>query len=168
MRHMIFLTLLLGWLAYLGAGSAFAQTPGQIPEVGSSLPSADEVNGVAKKLYCPVCPNTPLDVCETRACADWRAQIQEQLAAGWSQEEIMDYFVLQYGERVLAEPQRKGFTAFVWFLPLTTVVLGLLLVWMLLRNWRLRQAGLPAAEAAAPSLPPEVLARLEREIQEID
>src|SRR3989304_2863928 len=25
-------------------------------------PTADEVNRIAKKLYCPVCPNTPLDV----------------------------------------------------------------------------------------------------------
>ncbi len=45
-------------------------------------PTADEVNRIAKGLYCPVCPNTPLDVCETRACEDWRALIRDKLAAG--------------------------------------------------------------------------------------
>jgi len=42
--------------------------------------SDNDVNLVAKKLYCPVCPNTPLDVCETQACKDWRAQIKDQLS----------------------------------------------------------------------------------------
>ena len=59
------------------------------------LPTDDEVNAIAKQLYCPVCPNTPLDVCETQACKDWRAQIRDQLAAGWSEERIIDYFVTQ-------------------------------------------------------------------------
>jgi len=81
------------------------------------VPSDDEVNRVAKQLYCPVCPNTPLDVCETKACQDWRAQIKDQLTAGWTDEQVMQYFVDQYGERVLAEPRRSGFTSFVWLLP---------------------------------------------------
>src|SRR5512147_1491029 len=67
------------------------------------VPTDDEVNAVAKKLYCPVCPNTPLDVCETKSCQDWRAQIRDRLAAGWDEKQIVDYFVVQYGERVLGE-----------------------------------------------------------------
>ncbi len=31
-------------------------------------PTDDEVNRIAKQLYCPVCENTPLDVCPTQAC----------------------------------------------------------------------------------------------------
>ena len=37
-----------------------------------STPSDDEVNAIAKQLYCPVCENTPLDVCPTDACKAWR------------------------------------------------------------------------------------------------
>src|SRR3989304_9188934 len=73
------------------------------------IPTDDEVNAVAKKLYCPVCPNTPLDVCETQACKDWRAQIKDQLSQGWTEQAVMEYFVKQYGERVLAGPERGGF-----------------------------------------------------------
>src|SRR5712692_2311087 len=52
----------------------------------------DQVNRIAKGLYCPVCPNTPLDVCDTPACVQWRAQIKEKLLAGESEQQIHDYF----------------------------------------------------------------------------
>lgn len=52
-------------------------------------------------MYCPVCPSTPLDVCGTQACADWRQQIRKHLAAGWAEEKVVAYFVEQYGEGVI-------------------------------------------------------------------
>ena len=72
------------------------------------VPSDDAVNAIAKQMYCPVCENTPLDVCPTQACAEWRELIREKLAAGWDEEQIKDYFVLQYGDRVLATPPARG------------------------------------------------------------
>ena len=38
----------------------------------------DEVNEVARDLYCPVCENTPLDVCPTQACAAVALHVHEQ------------------------------------------------------------------------------------------
>jgi cytochrome c-type biogenesis protein CcmH len=132
------------------------------------LPTDDEVNAIAKQLYCPVCPNTPLDVCETQACKDWRAQIRDQLAAGWSEERIIDYFVTQYGERVLAEPGRKGFTSLVWVLPVIAVLLGLAVVWQVLRSWRSRQDIQVETSTSTPQISPEILKRIEQELQEMD
>ena len=134
----------------------------------ASYPSDDDVNRVAKQLYCPVCPNTPLDVCETKACQDWRAQIKDQLAAGWTDEQVIQYFVAQYGERVLAEPRRSGFTSFVWLLPVLSVIIGLVVVAQILRSWRVKRRVLvPAELAPPPDVPPEVLARLEKELREM-
>ena len=130
------------------------------------VPTDDDVLRVAKQLYCPVCPNTPLDVCETKACEDWRAQIRDELAQGWTDQQIIDYFVAQYGERVLAEPQRKGFTSLVWFLPLIVVLMGLGVVYEVLRNWRKQKPAL-AASTPAPQIPDEILKKIEREIQEM-
>jgi len=136
------------------------------------IPTDDEVNAVAKKLYCPVCPNTPLDVCETQACKDWRAQIRDQLAAGWSEQQIMDYFVQQYGERVLGEPQRSGFTSMVWVLPLIAVLLGIVIVWQVLRSWRLKRAEQISQEISTPNssdrISKELRALVEKELKEID
>ncbi len=101
-----------------------------------AAPSDDEVNEIAGDLYCPVCPNTPLDVCETLACSEWREQIREQLAAGMSESEIADYFVEQYGERVLARPRTSGFTLILWILPVVGIGLGLVALGAVLRKWR--------------------------------
>ncbi len=156
-------------LAVTRNGSAQAPVPTQQP---GKLVSDNDVNRVAKKLYCPVCPNTPLDVCETQACKDWRAQIREQLSSGWTDQQVMDYFVQQYGERVLAEPERGGFNSLVWTLPVLVAVLGLVLVALVLRSWRAGRKVQPAscqpAQPETPAVPREVLAKIEAEIRQMD
>lgn len=135
---------------------------------GPAYPSDDDVNRVAKKLYCPICPNTPLDVCETQACKDWRAQIRDELAQGWTEQQIIDYFVAQYGERVLAEPQRKGFTSLVWLLPVISALLGLWIVYEILKGWRKQKQESRAVAVIHAEIPPEILDRVERELREMD
>jgi cytochrome c-type biogenesis protein CcmH len=150
------------------AASFFAVYVVYAQEGGQSYPTDDQVNAIAKNLYCPVCPNTPLDVCETKACQDWRAQIRDQLAKGWSEEQIVAYFVAQYGERVLGEPKRSGFTSMVWVLPLISVVLGLVVVWQVLRGWKSRVSAQPAPATAAPQVSADILALVEKELRELD
>jgi cytochrome c-type biogenesis protein CcmH len=148
-------------LAALLTGVAYAQQP----------VSDDEVNAVAKKLYCPVCENTPLDVCPTQACKDWRALIRQQLGEGWTEEQILDYFAANYGSWVLAQPPARGFTALVWILPLVGLVAGGAFLWRLLRRGQERHRppeGPVAAEEATgppPGVSAEVLARIEREVE---
>ncbi len=45
-------------------------------------PSQDEVNAVARRLFCPVGENTPLDVCPTEACQQWRDVSRTKLVEG--------------------------------------------------------------------------------------
>jgi cytochrome c-type biogenesis protein CcmH len=160
-RRKLIIVLIISLTSLLVASVAYAQ--GDQP----SSPTDNDVNRVAKQLYCPVCPNTPLDVCETKACEDWRAQIRDQLSEGWTDQQVIDYFVAQYGERVLAEPQRKGFTSLVWFLPLIVVLVGLGIVYEILRNWQKQKPVLVTA-APTPEIPEAVREKIERELQEMD
>ena len=89
-------------LSFLATGSALAQ------ESNPSAPTDDQVNAIAKQLYCPVCENIPLDVCGTQACAQWRDLIRQKISQGWSEAQIKQYFVDQYGDRVLATPPARG------------------------------------------------------------
>ena len=151
---LIRLILLLGSLASLLLGDPiFAQ---------SGEPTDDEVNAIARQLYCPVCESTPLDVCPTQACAQWRATIKEKLAAGWSEQQIKDYFVEQYGERVLAEPSTRGINIFIWILPPLALLAGVFFLVQYLRRVR-RPA--PAAPPA-PVTPGDdaYMKQLEREL----
>ena len=162
MKRKILLAILTIAASFIAVYVVYAQDGGKIPVTD------DQVNAVAKKLYCPVCPNTPLDVCETKACQDWRAQIRDQLSQGWSEDQIIAYFVAQYGERVLGEPQRKGFTSMVWVLPLISVVLGLVVVWQVLRGWKARQSPQAVPETPLPQVSADTQALVEKELREID
>jgi cytochrome c-type biogenesis protein CcmH len=162
MIRKLLLALVVVLLSLAAGQAASAQGNGPIQ------PTDDQVNAIAKKLYCPVCPNTPLDVCETKACQDWRAQIRDELASGWTEPQIIDYFVAQYGERVLAEPQRKGFTSLVWLLPVLAVALGIAVTWQVLRGWRRARAPAMSAPADAPPPSAALVDRIERELRDLD
>ncbi len=158
MTRRLFLALMVLVASFVAASLVQAQ---------EGFPSDDDVNAIARKLYCPVCPNTPLDVCETKACQDWRAQIRNQLAGGWREEQIIDYFVVQYGERVLAEPERGGFTSLVWLLPVIALALGLVVVGQALRSWRAGREAQAEPVQPQPEVPPETLAKIEKELREL-
>ncbi|HBG74707.1 MAG: hypothetical protein A2X25_11790 [Chloroflexi bacterium GWB2_49_20] len=161
LKRKLILALLVTLASLYLATLVYAQgtTPG--------YPTDNDVNQIAKKLYCPVCPNTPLDVCETQACKDWRGQIRDQLSEGWTEQQVIDYFVAQYGERVLAEPQRKGFTSLVWLFPVIAALLGLWISYEILKGWRAKkQVTIPIVENSQIS--PEVLAKIEEEIRKLN
>jgi cytochrome c-type biogenesis protein CcmH len=110
----------------------------------------DQVNAIAKQLYCPVCENIPLDVCPTQACAQWRDLIREKLAAGWSENQIKNYFVEQYGERVLGAPPVKGINWLVYLIPPLAILAGGFILYKALRTWKPSESqDLPAASPAS-------------------
>nr|MBP8998464.1 cytochrome c-type biogenesis protein CcmH [Anaerolineaceae bacterium] len=104
----------------------------------------DEVNRLASELYCPVCENVPLEVCPTKACAQWRELIREKMSLGWSDEQIKEYFATQYGEQVLAIPPRRGFNWLIYVVPPLLVIIGGLLIARIIKRSR-KLAPLPAS-----------------------
>jgi cytochrome c-type biogenesis protein CcmH len=162
MKKFLWLLPIVLVLSTLWAGSALAQDP---------TPSDDEVNRIAKQLFCPVCENTPLDVCPTQACAQWRALIREKLAAGWTEEQIKQYFVDQYGARVLSEPPLTGLNWLVYLVPPILFVVGVVI---LARTFRPSEKSTGAetspASADETPVPPspaadEYVARMEDELK---
>jgi len=131
----VFLALFFGLLF---TGVVIAQQP---------TPSDDEVNAIAKQLYCPVCENIPLDVCPTTACAQWRELIRQKLADGWSEQTIKDYFVQQYGARVLGSPPAKGLNWLIYLVPPIAILAGVYVLYHAYRSWKRPSR----AEESAPS-----------------
>ena len=111
-------------LSAITAGIVFGQVP---------APSDDEVNRVASQLYCPICDNISLDICPLEACQAWRDLIREQLAAGWTEREIKDYFAAQYGDRVLGAPPPRGLNWMLYLAPPIVIIVGF---FVLLSNLR--------------------------------
>ena len=127
-------------------------------------PTDDDVNRVAKQLYCPVCESTPLDVCPTEACRQWRDLIRTMLAEGKSDEEIKQYFVTQYGDRVLAEPPNRMVS---YLVPAAIILLGALLLARGFQMWMKPVATETIADVAQNEAKPvdPYIARLEEELK---
>lgn len=166
--RIMFSVLLLTLYALLSALPAFAQG-GPVTD--------DQVNAVAKRLNCPVCENVPLDVCDTQACIQWRDLIRQKLAAGETPEQILTYFHETYGDRVLQEPPKSGFTTVLWVLPFIGIAVGLVLLWLALRSMVPGLKAAPVRGQAEPAPAPQKLAgeepdeyrkRLERELEMMD
>ena len=134
-----------------------------------TTPTDDEVNAIAKQLYCPVCENTPLDVCPTEACRQWRELIRDQLAEGKTEAEIKQYFVANYGARVLSEPPRTGFNWLVYIIPPVLILLGAVLLFNAFRAWTKPKSAEAGAgqekEAGTSSSDDEYVKRLEEELK---
>jgi cytochrome c-type biogenesis protein CcmH len=129
-----------------------------------STPSDDEVNAIARQLFCPVCENTPLDVCPTQACAQWRELIREKLAAGWSEQQIKDYFIEQYGARVIGVPPAQGLNWLVYLIPPIAVIAGAYILYTAFRSSKQPAKQTAAAAAVAPPAD-EYVSRLEEEVK---
>ena len=127
--------------------------------------SDDQVNAVAHGLYCPVCENIPLDVCPTQACAQWRDLIKQKLAAGWSSQQIKDYFVQQYGDRVLAEPPQHGLNWLVYVLPPLFFLVGVYLVVRVLRKMNRAAPALVQPATAVEPVEDRYVKQLEEELE---
>ncbi len=157
------------WWALLPVlfGGLLLSRPHQRVLAQSPAPSDDQVNQIAHQLYCPVCENTPLDVCPTEACRQWRDLIRQQLSEGWSEARIKQYFVDQYGARVLAEPPRAGLNWLVYVLPPVIILAGAFLLFRALRSWT-HPAPAPHADALgtmADQQTDEYVARVEEELK---
>lgn len=127
--------LLLASSALVFAAPVLAQDAPPTPQP-ANWPTDDEVNAIAKQMYCPVCENTPLDVCPTQACAEWRGLIRDKLAEGWTEQQIKDYFVEQFGDRVLAAPPARGLNWLVYIIPPVAILAGAFLLYRAFQAWR--------------------------------
>jgi cytochrome c-type biogenesis protein CcmH len=152
-RRTFYALLLTLVLAGLWAGSASAQNP---------TPTDDEVNRIAKQLYCPVCESTPLDVCPTEACRQWRDLIRTMLAEGKSEEEIKQYFVTQYGARVLAEPPNRLVT---YLVPGVAILLGAFLLFRGFQLWMKPSTTEADTEPETQTNQDPYIAKLEEELK---
>lgn len=156
MKRFLWILLAIGVLTFVMVNQAAAQTP---------APSDNEVNAIARQLFCPVCENTPLDVCPTQACAQWRELIRAKLADGWSENQIKEYFAAQYGARVLSEPPRQGLNWLIYIIPPVLMLIG---VYILYRAFQSMRKPLAVDEAETQISAPEAdkyLQRVEEELK---
>jgi cytochrome c-type biogenesis protein CcmH len=95
-----------------------------------------------RSLICPVCPGETLDQSQVSLAKQMREVLRERLQEGWSNEEILQYFVDRYGPGVLAAPPKGGFNLVAWVVPPLAVLGGIGILVFVLRGMS-RPSGSP-------------------------
>lgn len=83
---------------------------------------------LAVSLKCPICAGESLAGSQTDLAKDLRTRIDEEIAAGRTDEEIVDAFVAAYGEQILLDPPSTGWGVVLWAAPLGVLVVGLIAI----------------------------------------
>lgn len=126
--------LLIISIGFLLTISKMPQASAQEPVPTPIIISDDQVNLIAREMYCPVCENIPLDVCSTQACAEWRELIREKLAEGWSKEQIGDYFIERFGDRVSSTPPLRGINWLIYIAPPVAFILSAVILFRTIKR----------------------------------
>jgi len=144
--------LLAAALALSAAWPLAAPAADAVPTEMDPVKAARAVK-LAEKLRCLVCQNQSIADSNAELANDLRRQIREQIAAGKSDDEIVDYMVNRYGDFVLYQPPFKATTVLLWAGPALLLAGGF---FVLVRNVRRR----PAAETPLTAEERERAARL--------
>ena len=115
---------------FLFSSSSLLLSPSHAQE-----PDFDRVNEIAKSLNCPTCSGINLADCRTQTCAQWKEQIGDLLQKGYTEQEVLDYFVTRYGVQVLQNPPKSGLTLGLWLLPALAILFAGGWLFYTLRRW---------------------------------
>jgi cytochrome c-type biogenesis protein CcmH len=128
----------------------------------------DEVNAVARHLFCPVCESEPLNTCLAPTCFEWRAEIRDQLSQGRTEQQIIDYFVAEAGQQVVGLPQDDGLRLLSIGAPIVIGVIALGIGLFTIRRWRGRTSPITQAPLTPENaLDDDYRARLERDLNDL-
>jgi cytochrome c-type biogenesis protein CcmH len=133
-------------LVAFALAAAFAQAQEARPMAAD--PALEQrVLEVSENLRCLVCQNETIAASRADLAVDLRNQVREQLKAGKSEREILDFMVQRYGDFVLYTPPLKASTVLLWAGPFVLLAaMGFVLV-RTLRQRRAQTVAAPLSDA---------------------
>jgi cytochrome c-type biogenesis protein CcmH len=121
---------------------------------GQPVPAAQlehRTNQVGALLRCPVCQGMSVADSKAEMAVNMKGQVRELLQRGYTEEQILKYFELSYGQFVLLQPKFEGVNTLVWLLPIAALILGGTIVF-----FKLKKLGKAPPPPAASRQPPAV------------
>ncbi len=133
----------------------------------STTPLANpRVRRLGDQLMCLCGCGATVTSCNMIECSHSRPAREKLLAmvnAGMSDSAILDAFVKEYGVQILVKPPAQGFNLLGYFMPFVGLALGLAFVWWVIKRFRK-----PVAATAGPEPDAAMLARIERDLEQLD
>jgi cytochrome c-type biogenesis protein CcmH len=129
-----YLLIVIAALLLCGAAPEFGVAkeaqPNEDPQIEQRMKTLTE------QLRCLVCQNETLADSRAELAEDLRKQIREQIKAGKSDKEIINYLTARYGDFVLYNPPVKSTTYLLWFGPFVLMVGGTAVLFRFLKQRR--------------------------------
>ncbi len=85
-----------------------------------------------RQLRCLVCQGQSIDDSDAPLAQDLRAVVREQIAAGRSDREILEFLHVRYGDFVLMQPPMQPHTWMLWLTPLLALGVAGAVAWMVI------------------------------------
>jgi cytochrome c-type biogenesis protein CcmH len=145
--HSILMALLL-----IAAAPVLAVQPDEILQDPALEARA---RGLSRDLRCMVCQNQSIDDSDAPLARELRVLVRDQIEAGASDRQVLDFLVARYGEFVLLRPRFSPHTALLWLITPLALISGAIVLIALARR-RTATAG------EARQLTPAETARLAR------
>jgi cytochrome c-type biogenesis protein CcmH len=144
----------------IGSSAAYAVQPDEImPDTAKEL----RARNLSRELRCMVCQNQSIDDSEAPLARDLRLLVRERIAAGDSDQQVLDFLVARYGEFVLLKPRLEPRTWLLWLLTPLALGGGGLALWF---QGRRRSKSAAGEDSSTAKLTAEERARLEQLIAE--
>jgi cytochrome c-type biogenesis protein CcmH len=127
-----------------------------------------EAKQLEAKLMAPCCWAQQVSLHQSPAADEIKQTIRKLLAEGKTSEQILDIYVAQYGDRILAEPPARGFSRLIYVAPWVFLVASVGLVIVVIRRLRAVSPAPARTERAAASPSEDEADRIDEELRNLD
>ena len=117
---------LIGWAVAVIALAVI--TVGLLPETAVADPDARQQH-LAQRIACPWCHGQALAESDSQVASDLVVILREKIDAGWTDDEIYNFFASSYGDHVLLDPPLTGWGIALWSLPALALISGGWIIW---------------------------------------
>ena len=91
--------------------------------------ATNKIYDISNELMCPVCQGQTVAESNSKLALSMREVIKIKVSNGESKKEILNYFLGQYGETILAKPPIKGFSLLLWLTPPIILIITII-IWI--------------------------------------
>ncbi len=109
--------------------------------IAGDATEADRVRALGNRIRCPVCQGESIADSPSDTAAAMMDIVADRVAAGQSDQQIIDYFVSRYGNFILLDPPFAGRTLALWLLPIVAAGIG---VWLIIGRRRTHATSIEA------------------------
>lgn len=158
----------LSFLLALAIAPAVAYAQPGVPDAADRERLARQIE---TEVIAPCCWSQQVSEHESPAAVEIRADIRRRLAAGQTHDQVLDAYVAEYGQRILAVPRAGGFNYFLFAVPpLLLFASAILIIGFVRRAARTAQGALATAPAirSADTEPGQFDQQLDDDLRDLD